>query len=465
MPSLDAEFVSRALSADLSGSPPAAPFTGVGADSRQVEPGSLFVALTGPRFDGHDYVEAALEAGAAGALVRTGFSLPDRPWACLIQVADTTRALGDLAGAWRREQSALVAAVTGSNGKTTTKEMLAAILGQRHRVLKNRGNFNNQIGLPLTLLQLDGGHSACVVEMGMNAAGEIARLTEIAAPEVGVVTNVGPAHLGPLGSLKAVAAAKAELFQGLSPSSTAVINADDPLLSPWARRLKCRTVTFGLAPRAQVSAREITPRGMGQEFKLVLPQGEGVLVRLPAPGQHNLLNALAAVATAWALGQGARAMADGLAAFTPIPGRLTPRPGLAGCQVLDDTYNANPASVAAGLATLAALAGERQPVLVLGDMKELGPTSAKLHRQAGLAAAQAGCALVLALGPQASQVAQGAQEGGLAPGQALAFAELEDLLDELRQRLTGRELVLVKGSRSMGMERVVAALAAPGGGA
>ena len=458
MPSLDAQFVCRALNARMSGSAPVEPFGGVGSDSRQVEPGSLFVALIGPRFDGHDFVAAALAAGAAGALVQNGFSLAESPEACLLTVKDTTKALGDLAGAWRMEHSALVAAVTGSNGKSTTKEMLASIMAQRHSVLKNRGNLNNHIGLPLTLLQMDDSHSACVVEMGMNASGEIARLTQIAAPEVGVVTNVGPAHLGPLGSMKAVAAAKAELFEGLSPASCAVINLDDPWLAPWARRLACRTITFGLAAKAQVRAEKITSQGQGQDFTLLLPGGESVAVRLPAPGRHNLMNALAAAAAAWALGQGAEAIAAGLAAFSPMPGRLTSRPGHKGCQVMDDTYNANPASVAAGLATLASLAGGRRPVLVLGDMKELGPTAPRLHHQAGQEAAANGCVLVLALGEMAPSVIQGAREGGLAPEASLAFSQMDDLLAALSERLTGDELVLVKGSRSMSMERVVAAL-------
>ena len=203
MASLDAAFVSRALGAPAQGRAPEEPFSGVSTDSRQMAPGRLFVALAGPRFDGHDYLAAAFKAGAAGAVVRRGAEIPELGEACLFPVEDTLTALGDLAGAWRREHTASVAALTGSNGKTTSKEMLAAILSRRHRVLKNQGNFNNLIGLPLTLLELSEAHTACVLEMGMNAPGEIARLTEIAAPEVGLITNVGAAHLGPLGSLEA----------------------------------------------------------------------------------------------------------------------------------------------------------------------------------------------------------------------------------------------------------------------
>jgi UDP-N-acetylmuramoyl-tripeptide--D-alanyl-D-alanine ligase len=214
--SLTIEFVRQATGAALSGPPPADPLTGVGTDSRTIAPGQLFVALAGPNFDGHDFVPQALADGAAAALVRTGYAAPpEMTGVCLLRVPDTLRALGDLAGAWRREQSALVAGLTGSNGKTSTKEMLAAILQKRHRVLKTQGNLNNLIGLPLTLLGLGPEHTACVVEMGMSALGEIARLTEIAAPELGLITNVGPAHLGPLGSLANIAQAKTELQQRL----------------------------------------------------------------------------------------------------------------------------------------------------------------------------------------------------------------------------------------------------------
>ncbi|MEW5912045.1 MAG: UDP-N-acetylmuramoyl-tripeptide--D-alanyl-D-alanine ligase [Thermodesulfobacteriota bacterium] len=451
MPRLDHLFVAAATGATLLGAPPEREFSGVTTDSRRVEEGQLFVALAGPNFDGHDYVAPALKAGAAAALVRRGFALPETPAACLLAVADTLTALGDLAAAWRREHSALLCAVTGSNGKTTCKEMLAAIMAQRHQVLKNQGNFNNLIGLPLTLLHLTAAHSAVVVEMGMNAPGEIARLTQIAAPEAGVITNVGPAHLGPLGSLEAVAAAKAELFQGLSPAATAVVNLDDPRLAPWAEKLPCRVITFGLQPGAQVSAGGFSPAGLRQRFSLELPDGAQE-VALAAPGRHNLLNALAAAAAAHALGQGGAAIRAGLEAFRPLPGRLAPsgRPG--GPLLLDDTYNANPASLAAGLKVLGQVAQGRPMALILGDMLELGPTSPELHRQAGAQAVEAGCSLVLALGDQAAQVAAGAQ------GRGLAFADLAALLDEARRRLTAEHVVLVKGSRAMAMERVVAAL-------
>ncbi|MBI5523596.1 MAG: UDP-N-acetylmuramoyl-tripeptide--D-alanyl-D-alanine ligase [Desulfarculus sp.] len=458
MPSLDAMFVQEATGAALAGLAPLEPFAGVSTDSRAIAEGQLFVALAGPNFDGHDYVLKALDAGAAGALVRQGFSLPNLTEACLLRVPDTLKALGDLAAAWRREQSALVAAITGSNGKTSTKEMLAGILEQRHRVLKTQGNLNNLIGLPLTVLQMNEGHSACVLEMGMNAPGEIARLTQIAAPEVGVITNVGPAHLGPMGSLKAVALAKTELFRGLDSAATAVVNLDDPLLSPWAKKLSCRVLTFGAHPKAQVRLADVSALGSRLAFTLYLPGEEPLRVRLAAPGRHNALNACAAAATAHALGQGPGAILAGLEAFAPVKGRLQLKRGFFGFWVLDDTYNANPASLAAGLMALKDIAGARGRALILGDMLELGPTSPKLHFEAGHQAVEAGCRLLLSLGQQARQVAAGAVEAGLAPQAALAFASLAELVEAAQELLEEDEVVLVKGSRSMGMERVVKAL-------
>ena len=416
------------------------------------------MALKGPNFDGHDYVAAAFASGAGAAVVGHGFPRDHEKLGCLFPVHDTLHALGDLAGAWRREHSTLVAAVTGSNGKTTTKEMLSAILERRHRVLKNQGNFNNLIGLPLTLLGLSEEHTACVAEMGMNAPGEIARLTEIAAPEAGVITNVGPAHLGPMGSIEAVAQAKTELFRGLSPAATAVVNLDDPLLAPWVGKLECRVLTFGGQAGADLKLRDLKLEGERTRFILELPSGEAVAVDLPAPGEHNAQDALAAAACALALGQGAEAIAEGLAAFKPVAGRLALKSTPSGVRLLDDTYNANPASVAAGLKALKALAGGGRMVLILGDMRELGPTSPRLHRQAGQLAGELGCGLVLAVGEHAAQVAKGAGQAGLNSGKALAFGEMDELLAEAKAMLREGDVVLIKGSRSSRMERVVAAL-------
>ncbi|CAO0824757.1 UDP-N-acetylmuramoyl-tripeptide--D-alanyl-D-alanine ligase [Desulfarculales bacterium] len=458
MPSLDATFVQRATGARLRGLAPEAPFTGVGSDSRAIVPGQLFVALQGPNFDGHDYVQKALVAGAAGALVRLGFTLAGDDQACLLQVVDTLIGLGDLAAAWRREHSAYAAALTGSNGKTSTKEMLAGILEQRHRVLKTEGNLNNLIGLPLTVLQMNESHTACVLEMGMNAPDEIARMTNIAAPEVGLITNVGPAHIGMLGSLKAVVNAKTELFRGLNASATAVVNLDDPLLAPWAGRLSCHVLTFGQTRAAQVRAGDISALGVRQAFTLHLPGAKPLIVRLAAPGAHNVMNACAAAATAHVLGQGPEAILAGLEAFTPVKGHLQLVRGFFGFWILDDTYNANLASLEAGLMVLKEIAGMRGRALILGDMLELGEFAPAMHFEAGQCAVATGCRLVLALGRQAGQVAAGARQAGLTTQAALAFGDLPSLVQAAQELFEEDEVVLVKGSRSMGMERVVKAL-------
>ncbi len=458
MPRLDAAFVQEALDARLSGRAPEEPFAGVGSDSRRVSPGQLFVALAGPNFDGHDFVAAALDAGAAGALVREGFSLAGRLEACLLQVADTTRSLGDLAGAWRREHSARVCAITGSNGKTTCKEMLAAVLGRRHRVLKNRGNLNNHIGLPLTLLELSGEHTAVVVELGMNAPGEIARLTEVAAPEVGVVTNAGPAHIGRLGSLQAIAEAKAELYRGLSPAALAVVNADDPLLAHWAKDAPCRTISFGLCDTAQVRGRDLSGLGGRAAFSLELPSGPPRRVRLAVPGRHNVANALAAAAAAVGMGLGGDDIKAGLEEFRPVEGRLVLKQSMWGYFVVDDSYNANPASLNAGVDALKDIASGRRMVLVLGDMRELGPDSLALHQRAGAEAVERGCSMVLALGAQGEAVARGARGAGLDQELARGFSDLHELLETAFALLDDGDVVLVKGSRSSRMERVVNAL-------
>ena len=458
MASLTIEFVRLATGADLGGPCQDEPLAGVSTDSRAIAPGQLFVALAGPNFDGHDFVPKALAQGAAAALVRADYAPPELAGACLLRAPDTLRALGDLAGAWRREQSAIVAGLTGSNGKTSTKEMLAAILQKRHRVLKTKGNLNNLIGLPLTLLGLKPEHTACVVEMGMSALGEIARLTEIAAPELGLVTNVGPAHLGPLGSLANIAQAKTELFRGLEPSATALVNLDDPWLAPWAERLECRVVTFGSREAAMVRCGDVSALGGRLAFSLWLPGEAPIRVRLAAPGRHNVMNACAAAAAALVMGQDGAAIREGLEAFAPVKGRLEQKRGFFGFWVLDDTYNANPASLAAGLAALNDVAGGRPRGLILGDMLELGPTSPQLHRDCGRRAAEAGCRLVMALGEQADEVAAGAREGGLSAEAALAFGDRLELIEAAQERFEEDEVVLVKGSRSMGMERVVKAL-------
>ncbi|MFV8835919.1 UDP-N-acetylmuramoyl-tripeptide--D-alanyl-D-alanine ligase [Aquisalimonas sp. APHAB1-3] len=423
---------------------PSVTFTGVATDSRHVPEGALFVALEGERFDGHRFAQQALDKGAAAALVARADGITGP---CLV-VGDTLRALGELATLWRRRARAQVAAVTGSNGKTTVKEMLTSILSLRAPTLFTQGNLNNEIGVPLTLFRLTDAHALAVIEMGANHAGEIARLTAMVEPDVGVVTNAGPSHLEGFGSLDGVARAKGELFRDLPAGATAVINADDRYAPLWRELAgQRRVVTFGLEHEADVMAE----RDNGAVTMVVGTQRLELV--LPVPGRHNLANALAAAATAHALGIAPEAIRNGLQAFRPAAGRLTRRAGRAGSEVLDDTYNANPASLVAGLDVLAE-AGEPR-WLILGDMGELGAEAADLHAEAGRQARAAGVTRLFAVGPLSAAAVEAFGAG------AEHFPGRDALVASARQELTPGATVLIKGSRSMGMEAVVRALEEP----
>ncbi len=434
-------------------------FTGVSTDSRSVGSGELFVALRGPRFDGHAFVGAAAERGAAAALVEAAWAqgagttpLP------LVVVQDTRLALGRLARAWRGRFSVPLVALTGSTGKTTVKEMLAAVLAEAassaEAVLATRGNLNNDVGVPLTLLRLREGHRYAVVEMGMNHPGEIAYLTRLAEPTVALVNNAGHAHLEGLGSVEAVARAKGEIFEGLRAGGSAVINADDAYAELWrALAGQHRVIDFGLDHPAAVGA-DVTLGPEGTELVLRLPNG-GVRTRLAVPGLHNARNALAAAAAAVALEVPAKVIGRGLARFRGVPGRLMRLPALYSATLIDDTYNANPDSVKAALAVLSAAPGTR--LLVLGDMGELGESAVPLHEEIGRAAREARIDGLYALGALTPHAVQ-----AYGPG-ARHFERIEELLAEVENRLAPGVTVLVKGSRFMRMERVVQALSAEAG--
>ncbi|MDR1397940.1 MAG: UDP-N-acetylmuramoyl-tripeptide--D-alanyl-D-alanine ligase [Desulfarculales bacterium] len=440
-----------------------AQISGVNTDSRTLAPGQLFVALAGVNFDGHDFVAQAARAGAGAALVNKNFIFADKEFP-LLKVDDTLRALGDLAAAWRREHSLRVLALTGSTGKTTAKEMLAAVLSRRYQVLKTEGNFNNLIGLPLTLLRLDETHNAAVLEMGMSVSGEIARLTRIADPDVAVITNIGPAHMASMGSVRNIAKAKVELWENMDSAAQAVINIDDPFLKPWRNKLKGRALTFGSGKEAEIYSSQLKVKGVKQNFLLHLPGAQPLEVTLSVPGAHNVCNALAAAAAAFSLGINGEEIAQGLSGYQGIKGRLRLQRAAVGALVLDDTYNANPASMAAALDTLAqmvSVAGEepRRPVAVLADMLELGPESAGFHYELGRKAALSGCRLLFTYGPEARHTDQGAREAGLA--ESGNFQELTELKAALKKHLRPGDIVLVKGSNAMGMERVVDFLTEP----
>jgi len=414
-------------------------------DTRAVQPGDLFVALKGDRFDAHDFVAEAAAKGAVGALV----SHPVGAAIAQLVVADTLLGLQQLAQSWRADFDLPLIGITGSNGKTTTKQLLAAVFAARGPVLATEGNLNNHIGVPLTLLKLRAEHRTAVVEMGASSAGEIALLASLARPGVGVVTQAGDAHLEGFGSREGVAHAKGELFEALQ-NGIAIINADDAYAGLWEKLAgDNRIVSFGFAAQAAVRAEDLISTAEGNRFTLLVPDGRAT-VHLPLPGRHNIANALAAAAAGHALGLGVSVIAEGLQNVERPKGRVVIHTTPGGARLIDDSYNANPTSLAAAMALLAKEPGHR--VLVLGDMAELGPTAAELHARAGIEAKALGLNALLTLGPLSANAATAFGIGGR------AFNTLDELIETLRAQLKGATTVLVKGSRSARMERVVAAL-------
>ncbi|MEM9532638.1 MAG: UDP-N-acetylmuramoyl-tripeptide--D-alanyl-D-alanine ligase [Pseudomonadota bacterium] len=441
----DTQQLATLLDAELIGAP--SEFTGVAIDSRQVASGQLFVALPGERVDGHDFVAAAAQAGASTALVArpVDAALPQ------LRCADPVQTLGRLAADWRAKFKLPLIGVTGSNGKTTVKTMLAGILGNLGPVLATAGNYNNELGLPLTLCELSDEHRFAVIEMGAGQPGDIAYLAELARPTVGVVNNAGPAHLERMGSLRGVAQTKGEMIAALASDGVAVFNADDAFAPLWAELAGRReSLRFGLEAPVEVVARW-TPAGQGSRVELTTPAG-ALTVAMPVPGVHNVYNALAATAAALAAGATLDAIKAGLEAFEPVGGRLVRREMAGGWLLIEDTYNANPASVSAGLHVLSHENGERW--LVLGDMRELGVDADALHFQVGSEAHRLGVSRLFALGPHSRHAVAGFGTGGE------HFADLEALVSTLGAEIHEGVTCLVKGSRGMRMERVSQALEA-----
>jgi UDP-N-acetylmuramoyl-tripeptide--D-alanyl-D-alanine ligase len=413
-------------------------FAGITQDTRTLETGNLYVALRGERVDGHALLADAADAGAAAALVAREV---DTPLAQLV-VDDVARAMGRLARAWRAQLDVRVVGITGSNGKTTVKTMLGRILERAAPTLATRGNYNNEIGVPLTLAGLSQAHRYAVVEMGCGQPGDIAYLAEMASPCVGVVTNAGPAHLERLGSVEGVARVKGELFAALDADGVAVINRDDAFYDYWRGLCShARRITFGADDDADVRL----VREHGRD-RVITPAGAFDL-DLALPGAHNRINALAATAAACALDVGLDCVAAGLADVDSLPGRLAEREMPGGWQLIDDSYNANPASLYAGLQVLASRPGRRW--LVLGEMAELGGESDKLHREIGQTCADLGVERVFAIGPHAETVAHAFGERGE------TFESVEPLVERISGLLAPDIVCLVKGSRSSHMERVV----------
>ena len=450
-----------------SGLAPLGRLAGVSIDSRAVGRGQLFVAIHGPRHDGHDFVAAALRAGAEAAVVANDrISTYERDVrGRLFAVGDTLAALQQLAQAVRRAWGRCIAAVTGSVGKTTTKEILAALLAAKFRVLKSEGNLNNEYGLPLTLLRLDPGDTAAVVELGMSHRGELRRLAEIAEPQVGVVTRVAPVHLEFFASIDEIALAKRELIEGLAgPETFAVLNADDPRVARFADVAHGRVLTFGSGAEAQFRAEEIQDHGAaGSEFEFVGP-GERARLALALPGRHSVENALAALAAASVWGIAAAEAADVLRNIKvgEMRGRVLRFD--AGFALINDSYNSNPVALAAMVDLLAHTRPKtenyRRRILAAGEMLELGPESPNLHREAGRYAASQQIDCIVAVQGNAVQIANGAIAAGMPASQAHFFPDSSAAAAFVAGIVQPGDLVLVKGSRGVKMERIVESLRA-----
>jgi len=429
-------------------------FEGVSTDSRSIRTGELFVALQGPNFDGTDYVSAAAQQGAAGAIVarRTADDLAQ------ITVDDTRAALGRLAAAWRHRQSAVVVGITGSNGKTTLKELTAACLAEAAPTLATEGNLNNDIGMPLMLTRINESHRYAVLEMGANHAGEIAYLCGLAEPDVVAITNAADVHLEGFGSVEGVARAKGEILQGRARPGVAVLNADDDYFDYWrGLAADLELLSFGFGESADVRASEVRASAEGSQFILALPT-ENVEINLSLPGRHNVLNACAAAAIATSLGIAPARIQAGLEKVRPVRGRLQPMTGPGRATIYNDTYNANPPSVIAAAAFLASLPG--RSCFVLGDMGELGPDAEDLHEEVGAAIRNTGVDELYAIGELSRHAVEAFGDN------AAWFGGVDDLAAALIPTLDSNTSVLVKGSRFMRMERIVdAVMAAAGEGA
>ncbi|KQC09438.1 MAG: hypothetical protein APR62_02395 [Smithella sp. SDB] len=432
-------------------------FYGISTDSRLVKKGNLFVALKGEKFDGHDFVKQAMQQGATGVIVsdsKVSKDLTDKSVA-VIEVADTLIALGDLAHEWRKRFPVTVIGLTGSSGKTTTKEMVAAIIGRKKNILKTEGNLNNLIGLPQTIFRLTEQHELAVLEMGTNIRGEIRRLTQIAAPDIGLITNIGPAHLTGFGSVNVVRKEKGDLFLNMSPSGTIIVNMDDEAVTFCAERWTGRKVTFSMSPNADITVRDIKINGIkGMSFNLVI--GENTQkVEMKIVGLHHVNNAMAAAAAAFAVGVDIKTIAEGLAEFRPFSGRMEMIKLRNGSFLLDDSYNANPASVREALMTLKDLKVNHNGYVFLGDMLELGTQSEEMHRKIGMLIATIGINALFLKGDFSKVTAAGAMEGGLLPENIFFLSDEDNGINYLKENLKKGDWILVKGSRGMKMEKIV----------
>jgi len=438
----------------------------ISTDSRSVRRGDLFVALRGDRYDGHEFVSVAFAQGAVGAIVQDDYRLPPgsapvsridgRPAPFLFGVRDPLFAYQQLATHHRSRFHIPVVAVTGSNGKTTTKEMVAAVLAQRCSVLKTEGNFNNRIGVPHTLFRLTARHRAAVIEMGVDQQGQTTRLCEIVRPTIGLITNIGPDHLEFFGSMEGSAQAKAELLDLLPSDGTAILNADDPYFDYLAARVQCRVMSFGFSEMADVRASGVTSDvRQGTAFRLHLPgKSRPTMCRIKVHGTHNVTNALAAAAVGAALNLSGSMIAQGLGRFRPAAMRsqvVTHH----GVHIINDCYNANPASMKAALQLLAQWSPARERIAVLGDMLELGPETGQMHQEVGQFLAARGLSRLIVCGTLGRDIAEGARRGGMSGSQIEEVVDAAAAADRLTRILRQGDVVLVKASRGMKMEQIV----------
>ena len=450
----DLEQISRIVDGHFSGKKVNCRLSGISTDSRNLTAGSLFVPLRGKNFNGHDYLSQAVKNGAAACLseeVVVGLSVP------VVRVTDTLRALGDIATAYRLQLNGPLVAITGSVGKTTTKEMLATILDQIAPGLKTAGNFNNLIGLPLTLFGLKKEHQWAVLEMGTSSLGEIERLTEIAQPSIGVITNIGAAHLETLPGLDGVSRAKGELYAGLR-GGTAIVNLDDPRVAQLPVANGVKKLSYGLSEEAQVRAESIADNQGGVSFDLLL-EGQRYPVHLNLPGRHNVSNALAAAAAAYEMEVPAEKIVSGLSQFVAVPGRMDICPLSDGGLLLDDSYNSNPLSAAAALDAFRSLAGAGRSIVVLGDMLELGENSVAMHEDLGRQAART-ADILIGVGEFSSALCFGAKAAGMKPEQIIAVPDAAAAIEYLQQHRRPGDNILLKGSRGVHLEQVADVLKA-----
>jgi len=429
----------RLLGADVA-------FASVSTDSRTIEKDALFVALSGPNFDGHEYVQAATERGAVAALVsrELNAALPQ------VLVTDVLQGLSEFSKAWRAQFSFPVIGVTGSNGKTTTKELIGSIMRQLGNVLVTRGNLNNHIGVPLTLLQLNASHHAAVIELGANHCGEIAALATLSAPNIGIVTNAGAAHLEGFGGMDGVATGKGELYLALPEYGVAIINADDQYAEQWRTHCNAKNLlSFGIDAAADFNAKNIAIHRDHSQFELHTPHGS-IPVHLQLAGKHNVRNAVGAAAAAYAAGASLEEIQSGLNSARAVGGRLQLKAAIHGASMIDDSYNANPSSMRAGIDAMQSLPGKHW--LVMGEMLELGADTARLHADCGAYAKRAGVEKLFAIGALTQHAVNTFGDG------AQWFASLEALITALSNSVDSSSVVLIKGSRGSRLERVATAL-------